>query len=94
MSKVTHHGKKLPNDRDVWLGQFSDSYSLVFRRPAEDKDNEGLPEYVSFEDDKVVTKLSLSGEAMAALVELYINRDYNEAKKVSLSYWEITESNE
>jgi len=84
--KIPHYGRKLSNDREVWLGRFDKGYSIIFNRPIKDDDLDGLPEYVSICDDKVMTKLSLSKEAMSALIDLYINQDYDQIKKTIFIY--------
>jgi len=84
--KIQHFGRKLSGDREVFLGRFDDSYSVIFNRPIKDNDLEGLPEYVSICDDKVMTKISLSKEAMSALIDLYINQDYDKIKKTVFIY--------
>ena len=89
--KIPHYGVRLSDGREVFLGKLNDSYSIIFNRPIKESDIKGLPEYASINNDKVMTQLSISKDAMAALVDLYIKNDYNEVKKTTFIWDESLE---
>ena len=75
--KVMHYAIDLKGDKRVSLGEYErdgkQSFSIVLERPL--KEDEAEPyECVSVRDDRMITHIGLSMEAMDALVQIYNER--------------------
>jgi len=68
---VKHNFLEFGTERRVYLAKIDEGYSVAFERPLQEIDKGEAPQFSKIHDDKVITHMALTEDALEALLHLY-----------------------